>query len=138
MLGKYISIPSDYLGAFSSGLCLIHCLATPFLFAAQSCSTKASCCSSAPLSWSMIDFIFIGISFLAIFWTVKTTSKNWMKYALWMTWVISFIVIVNEKLVLFTMPTHSIYYSGLALIGLHLYNRRYCQCSDDSCCVHSI
>ncbi len=133
---KNLSQSSDYLGAFSSGLCLIHCLATPFIFAAQSCSAAASCCSDAPLTWSMMDFLFIGISFFAVFWTVRTTSKNWMKYALWLAWVASFLIILNEKIAFYQLPTSSIYFSAFMLIGLHLYNKKYCKCSDETCCIH--
>jgi hypothetical protein len=72
---------SDVLGVLASGLCLIHCIATPFIFVAQTCS--ASCCSVAPTWWSTIDYVFLGISFFAIYWSVQNTSKNWIKYALW-------------------------------------------------------
>ena len=32
---KTLTTKSDLWGAFASGLCLIHCLATPFIFLAQ-------------------------------------------------------------------------------------------------------
>ena len=130
MSTKNITFSSDYLGAFSSGLCLIHCLVTPVIFAAQSCSSKSSCCNNAPLSWSMMDYIFIGLSFFAVLWTVKTTSKNWMKYMLWITWFISFFLIINEKFIFLQLPAHSMYYSAFILIGLHLYNNKYCKCRE--------
>ncbi len=38
---KVKAIPeSDIVGAVASGLCALHCIATPFLFIAQSCSTS--------------------------------------------------------------------------------------------------
>lgn len=133
MSTKSIHISSDLLGALSSGLCLIHCLATPFLFIAKSCST--SCCADAPLVWSMIDFIFIGVSFFAVKWSVKTTPKGWIKIALWIAWTASFISILDEKFSLLQLPQHSIYYSAFLLIGFHLYNNKYCKCNEDSCCT---
>jgi len=137
MLTKNITFSSDHLGAFSSGLCLIHCLATPFIFIAQSCSSTSSCCANAPIAWSMMDFIFIGISFFAVWWSVKTTSKSWMKYALWIAWIASFILIVNGKFAFLHQPDMVFYTPALILIGLHLYNNKYCKCDDDKCCVHN-
>jgi len=60
-----IKIHSDIIGIWSSGLCLIHCLATPFLFIAKSCSH--TCCAASPTWWGTIDFIFLVISFIAIY-----------------------------------------------------------------------
>jgi len=133
MFTKNLTTSSDLLGALSSGLCLIHCLVTPFIFVVQSCST--SCCSDAPIAWSMIDYIFIAISFFAVLWSTKLTSKNWMKYALRIAWTASFLTIINEKFLLFSLPTPGFYIPALSLVALHLYNRRYCQCSNESCCV---
>ena len=55
---------SDALGAIASGLCILHCLATPFFFIASACSL--SCCNNAPLGWQWMDYVFLGISFIAI------------------------------------------------------------------------
>ena len=133
MITRKLRIASDLVGIASSGLCLIHCLATPFIFAAQ--SAKITSCTDAPMAWSMIDFLFIGISFFAIWWTVKSTSKEWIKYALWISLVLSFGVILNEKLHLLPLPGFTIYITAMMLIVLHLYNHRYCKCKDDGCCV---
>lgn len=134
---KNITISSDILGAMSSGLCLIHCLATPFIFIAQSCTAASSCCDNAPIAWSMIDYFFIAISFFAVRWSTKTTSKNWIKYALWISWVTTFIMILNERMDIFSVPRLGFYIPALALVILHLYNRKYCQCYDDACCIQT-
>lgn len=126
-------IKSDLFGAVASGLCLIHCIATPFLFVAQTCS--ASCCNDAPLWWSLIDYFFLVVSFFAVKASVKNTSKDWMKYALWISWGLLFLVISSEKLALFALPTGAIYIPAFALVGLHLYNKRYCQCKKEECCA---
>ena len=83
---------SDIVGAVASSLCFIHCLATPFIFVAQSCST--TCCESSPIWWSGIDYLFLTISFFAVYWSVQTTSKGWMKYALCISWVFLLLIIV--------------------------------------------
>ena len=49
-----LKINSDIIGASASTLCTIHCLATPFIFFASTCTQ--SCCASAPSWWVWIDF----------------------------------------------------------------------------------
>lgn len=131
-----ITQKSDTLGAFASGLCLVHCLITPVLFIVQTCTNV--CCANGdvvPSWWTALDYIFLGVSLLAIFWSVKTTSKNWIKYALWISWGLLFFVIMNERFALMTINKYLGYVPALLLVSLHLYNRRYCQCNEDKCCT---
>ena len=53
---------SDLIGAIASFICMIHCLATPFLFIASACSK--SCCAAAPKWWVWLDFVFLSLSWL--------------------------------------------------------------------------
>ena len=129
---------SDILGSFVSFLCLIHCIATPFIFVAQ--TGMSACCATTitPAWWSYVDLFFLVISFFAIYWSTKLTTKKWMKFALWINWFLLFTVIINEKLALFYLPEVTIYIPALALVILHIYNRKYCKCNVDSCCVNEI
>ncbi len=126
---------SNVLGALSSGLCLIHCVFTPFLFVAKSHSM--ACCSSTPSWWGIIDYLFLIISFYAIHISAKTTSKTWMKYALWFCWVLLFFIILNEHLSLIYLVEESIYIPSLSLVFLHIYNHKYCQCTNEKCCANN-
>ncbi|WP_075343360.1 MerC domain-containing protein [Tenacibaculum agarivorans] len=128
---------SDVVGAFSSSLCLIHCIFTPFLFIVQSHSLACCEAEGVPSWWRSIDILFLAISFFAIKASVKTTTKNWMKYVLWFFWGLLFFVIVNEHFNWVHIPEESIYIPSLSLVALHLYNQKYCQCADNSCCVES-
>ena len=119
----------DTLGAFSSGLCLIHCLATPFLFIAHTCSV--TCCEAAPIWWKWIDYFFLIISFFAVYRSTQTTSKSSIKPALWISWILLLIAIVNEGFHFFHFPESIKYIAGFSLIGFHLYNLKYCQCKTD-------
>ena len=67
-------IKFDTIGAFASGLCMLHCIATPFFFIASACSS--SCCSAAPSWWQWIDYGFLGISFFSIYQATKSTTKS--------------------------------------------------------------
>ncbi|MEP3210818.1 MAG: MerC domain-containing protein [Maribacter sp.] len=118
-------------GSFASGLCLAHCVATPFLFAAHTGHVQGH--HSHPQWWGFIDILFMVISFLAVFWSVRNTSKYSMKVALWISWALLAMTIVNEKLELIGLIEAFIYIPSMALIVLHLYNRKYCQCEKECC-----
>ena len=127
------SLKSDYLGSIASGLCLVHCLLTPIIFVAKTCSK--SCCHSAPSWWSAIDYIFLVISLFAVIETVKNTNKAWMKYAISFSWVFLCFAIFNEKFEWLSSLDFLVYVPAFLLIALHLYNLKYCKCKEDSCCV---
>ena len=125
---------TDLIGAIASTLCLIHCIATPFIFIAQSCSMV--CCDSAPVWWSVIDYFFLVISFFAVYRSTQTTASYWIKPFLWLSWSVLFIIIMNEKITWFHLSEQAIYFPALTLIGLHLYNKKYCQCNTTKCCTN--
>ncbi len=125
----------DNIGVLASTLCVVHCIATPFIFIAQTCSV--TCCEASPSWWQFIDYIFLVISFFAVYRSTQTTSKKLIKPALWISWVALFVVIINEKLGLFHLPETYKYVAALTLVVLHLYNQKYCQCKNDKCCTHN-
>ena len=118
---------SDTIGAISSALCLIHCMATPFLFIAQSCAI--TCNQETQLWWQFMDYFFLMVSLYAIYQTTKKTSNNFIKPLLWISWLALLIIIINEKLEWFGLNNHLIYVPTIALILLHIYNLNYCKCS---------
>ena len=124
----------DSIGAIASTLCLIHCLATPFVFIAQSCAL--TCCSGVPMWWGSIDYIFLIISFFTVYRSTQTTTKNWIKPALWISFTALFMVIINEKINAINLNEKAIYIPAIALIMLHLYNKKYCQCHTNTCCTN--
>lgn len=130
-----LSQRSDTLGSIASFLCLIHCLISPLLFAAQACSI--SCCAVAPMWWSAIDFLFLAISLWAVWHSAQNTSKEWIKYALWLSWFGVFIAIANEKLQIFMNIEYTLYISAMVLSITHLYNKKFCKCLSDECCSQS-
>lgn len=125
---------SDSVGILSSSLCLLHCLATPFLFVAQ--TQIFAHAPSKPIWWSSLDFVFIIISAFAIYFSSKNTSKKWISVALWISWFLLLFIIANEKVAWFTIPEFAIYFPSATLIFLHWYGGKFCQCKDDHCCVN--
>ena len=133
---KSIIYKPDAIGSAASTLCLIHCLATPFIFITQACTM--SCCADAPTWWQSLDYLFIVISFFAIFRATQTSTNKFIKIALWISWCLFFFLIVNKTIQLFYINQNVTYATGITLAILHLYNLRFCQCENDECCVQGV
>ncbi|RPG57889.1 MAG: MerC domain-containing protein [Flavobacteriales bacterium TMED191] len=125
----------DTIGSLASTLCLVHCLATPFIFITQACTI--SCCADTPIWWQSIDYIFIVISFFAILGATKTSTNKIISRLLWITWFIFFALILNKSLGLVYLDKNFGYSAGIILACLHIYNLRYCQCKSDNCCANN-
>lgn len=130
---------SDLIGAWASGLCLIHCVATPLIFVAQASAVASHHDHhhhhDAPLWWAAFDIVFILISLVAVYYSAKNTTKNWIKYALFASWGALTFIILNEKLELVHLAEAWVYGPALGLILVHLYNRKYCNCAEEECCL---
>jgi len=127
-----IVLKPDTVGYLASTLCLIHCISTPFIFITQACTI--SCCAESPIWWQSLDYIFIIISFFAILRSTQTSSNKIIKILLWTTWLIFFISIMDKSMQLVNINNSFIYVTGLLLALLHLYNLKYCQCKNETCC----
>jgi len=131
---NYLNIKSDIIGIAASTLCFLHCLATPLLFVNH--ITVSSIESIYPLWWGTLDMIFLLISFFAVYWSTLNTSKTWIKYAFWFSWLLLSLIIMVEKLELWHLSEMAIYPPTIGLIMLHFYNRRYyCSCEEKNCCA---
>lgn len=124
----------DTFGVLASMLCVVHCLTTPVVFFASTCSVHHEYLS-IPKWWMNLDFLFLFVSLVAIYRSTQTTSKKIMKPALWASWFLLSFLIVNEKMTLLNLPEYFTYIIATALAVLHLYNLNYCQCKDNSCCI---
>ena len=133
---KSIIYKPDAIGSAASTICLIHCLATPFIFITQAC--KMSCCVDAPTWWQSLDYLFIVISLFAIFRATQTSTNKFIKIALWMSFCLFFLLILNKTIQVFYINQNVTYATGITLAILHLYNLRFCQCENDGCCVQGV
>ena len=126
---------SDSWGVLSSTLCMIHCIATPFLFLATATSCSQTCCSAAPVWYQWLDYLFILISLFAVFYSTKMSNVVWIKYALWISWIGLTFVILNANIFQWFYLSNNIkFIPSFALIGFHLYNLKFCRCDDNNCC----
>lgn len=126
---------SDKLGAISSTICAIHCMATPFLFVAKSCSV-ATHCAQTPIWWKAVDVLFLVVSFVAIYFSAKNSSNSLVKKGLWVSWIVLALIITNDFSHIINLPHWLIYIPAVNLIILHIYNLKYCQCKTDKCCTN--
>ena len=131
---KLIINNSDYIGATSSGLCMLHCFATPFIFLSQSAAINIS--QEITFLWYLLNYMFLLISFIAIYYSVKNSSNFLVKVLLYSFWISLSALIINEALLLFPIPELYTYISAFTLITLHMYNLKYCRCNDDECCTN--
>ena len=130
-----ISLKSDLIGMFASGLCLVHCLATPILFIANAGLGTHS--EAHPSWWGILDIVFLVFALFAVYWSIKNTSRLWIKYGFGISWLLLALIVLNEKFEIFHLAEEAIYLPTLSLIFLHFYNRQYCQCKDETCCTES-
>ncbi|SFD03793.1 MerC domain-containing protein [Algibacter pectinivorans] len=129
---KLVLVKPDVFGAVASFLCVVHCVATPFLFVAQVCSLDG--CETSPIWWSSLDYIFLIISYFAVARSTKNSSKLYIKSLLWINWFSLLLLIVNEKFQFVSIPETITYLTALSLAVLHLYNLKFCQCKNNTCC----
>ena len=110
----------------------MHCIATPFFFIASACS--ATCCNTSPIWWQRLDYIFLFVSLFAVYQGAKSSTKLWVSCGLLANWLALFILILNTKLGWFFIAENFKFFPAFVLIGLHVYNMRYCQCESNECC----
>lgn len=127
-----VALPFDNIGIIAGFLCAIHCIATPFLFIAKACT--ATCCSEAPICWIFIDYLFLIISFTAIYYTNKSTTMYWIKLSLWISWFLLGLSIVSHSFNITYLPKNFIYFPAFTIIFLHFYNLKFCKCQEDKFC----
>tara|TARA_B100000900_G_C20310650_1_gene606010 strand:+ start:324 stop:716 length:393 start_codon:yes stop_codon:yes gene_type:complete len=121
----------DAIGAFASFMCMIHCLATPFLFIASACS--ATCCDATPLWWQWVDYIFLGVSLFAVINITRTSNVTFVKLGLWVSWLGLFSFFFSKQYLGISAPENLKYIPALSLVGFHLYNLKFCKCENECC-----
>ena len=129
---KLIIKNSDYIGASTSGLCMLHCFATPLIFLSQAAAINIS--PEITFLWYSLNYMFLFISFIAIYYSVKNSSNFLVKVLLYLFWLLLSALIINEALSIFPVPELYTYISAFSLSSLHIYNLKYCRCDDDECC----
>ena len=111
-----ISTKSDKAGIASAVLCMIHCLVIPVLFLLKFSFTDNTILQ-LPLWWEKIDYIFLAISFIAVYHSAGHTRFKEIKIGLWLFWGILATAIV------FSATLHWMaYIASAGLIVTHFVN----------------
>ena len=126
---------SDKVGVASNILCMLHCFATPFIFLSQTQTAHIS--HDVPFAWQIINYFFITVSAIAVYYSAKNSTNNIVKFLMVVFWLILSFLIISEGLEILHLPEILTYLSASFLSLLHIYNRNYCTCSDEECCIHN-
>jgi len=118
---------SDWLGVSASGLCIIHCALTPLLFTAKPVffgMVDQPVHDHGP--WAMLDYAFLALSLLAVWYSAQHTAHQTIKKALWAGWTIFAIGLMYEPHGT-TFSSWLMYIGSFTLIIAHLTNYYHCQ-----------
>ncbi len=118
---------SDWLGASASGLCAIHCTLTPILFAAKpAIASTMGEHGHAHGMWAALDYIFLVLSFVAVWYSARNTTHTTFKWVLWVALAVFTFGLLSEPLEL-SFGKWFMYAGSIALVITHIQNYRYCQ-----------
>jgi hypothetical protein len=122
---------ADKLGIASAVVCTIHCLLVPLLFLVKywlSASGNADHLGLTsihhgdrllPSWWETLDYVFLVVSFVAVYHAASHAAGKWIKISLWLFWLCFAIAIFFEA------SLHWLaYLSSAGLVATHFINIR--------------
>jgi len=128
---------SDLLGAAASGLCAIHCTLTPLVFAAkpmlEGAMDEHHHHHHGGGFWAMLDYIFLVLSLVAVWYSARHTSHKTIKWTLWIAWVVFAFGLLSEPLEI-SFGKWFMYAGSITLVIAHLQNYRYCRHNEYGTC----
>ena len=86
-------------------------------------------------SWQSLNYLFILVSFLAIYRSAQNSSKSIIKILMFVSWIFLCLILLNEQFEVFQIKEFYTYLAISLMSGLHFYNLKYCRCDDPDCCV---
>jgi hypothetical protein len=131
---KYQSLTKSYggLGIHSSLLCTVHCLSAPLIFTAVSC--REVCCETTPQWFRLVDFLFILLAGVAVYFSIKNTVVKWIKVSFYVSLVALIILVVNKNIQIINIHPNLIYGVYAMLILLHINNFYQCRIRKSNNC----
>jgi FtsH-binding integral membrane protein len=120
-LQSKIHLP-DILGILASGLCLVHCIASPVLMALLIREPREGAFEN------LLEFVFLSGSFLAVYFSTRRHTDRLLPILLWFFFAAFAFSVLFEEDFSFTEPMGYIAASGLVIS--HIANIRHChKCS---------
>ncbi|MEM6964651.1 MAG: MerC domain-containing protein [Bacteroidota bacterium] len=119
---------SDLMGALASGLCAIHCSLTPVLFIAAHpvLESTTNGHSHSSVWWAALDYIFLILSLIAVYFSAKHTKHTTIKWILWIAWGIFSLGLLSEPFH-FAYGKWFMYIGSAVLVITHFQNYRHTQ-----------
>jgi len=112
------STTSDKAGIASAVLCTIHCLVIPILFLLKFSFADSKGCLLPPW-WEQLDYVFLAVSFLAVYHSAKHAKSMKVRASLWLFWAILVIAIIFQNTVHWMA-----YIASAGLVITHAFNIR--------------
>lgn len=112
ILNKLQKPYSDYLGIISSILCLVHCLITPAILSFHYIFMKTTS------QFEMVEYIFLIMSFLAVFFSAKNYNGYFGKITMWFMFSVFAVSIIFHS----HIPVFISYIASSGLVLLHIFN----------------
>lgn len=109
---------SDWVGILSSIGCIIHCLAMPFVVYFSGAALEQN-------HHDWLDYLFVGVTALAMFFSVRQAHSLSVKILLIAAWLLFAVSSVLQPVFSFASPL--MYLGSLALIVGHTINLRHCR-----------
>ena len=88
----------------------------------------------ATFLWNSLNYIFIIVSFTAVYKSVLNSSNSIIKSILFTSWFTLTILILNEQFEILHLQEVYTYLSASILCVTHFYNLKNCRCDNDDCC----
>ena len=127
---------SDFIGIVSATICLIHCIVVPIFFAYYVHDHNQAFRAFGPefqpththyhfgsFGFFKVDYIFLTIGFIAIWFSSKHTENKWIRFFMWVSYFVLVGSVVMEEAALFFQVT--LYIASIGLIFAHLVNLRH-------------
>jgi len=118
ILKNFSFIKSDIVGISASFACIIHCLAAP-AFVSLGYVLNLSILGQ----WHWLDYIFIGLAVIAVYFSSKNTESIILKILFWLfAFLFSLSILMHEMVSGMELLTLG---SSLVLIFLHFVRLKY-------------
>jgi len=116
MIQKGYSLNADKTGIASALLCTVHCMVIPALFLVKYWGVDNNFIN-LPSWWDRLDYVFLLLSFWAVYHSASHTKAKSIKRSLWLFWGILALAIIFET------KLHSLaYIASAGLVITHFVN----------------
>ena len=113
-----LSRKADYIGITGSVLCIIHCLITPVLLLTTSLLQD----STLRVGYLSLDYIFIGVNIVAVYFATRHYAPSSIKLSLWgFLFLFATALLLEETAPVFKYVA---YVASAGLVITHLLNIR--------------